>query len=179
MKFSFGINGDHIFFQKYEKLMSEISKDILSFYKTKSYSSMVDYIMIDFWWDWKGPFLIRLHSKPWYIEDKHPKLLPRHKDSPTFHIYHHLMAEIRLPESFIDSNDQEAVIQVKEILINYFTNTALPVKIRKSFDKDRFIADLRQFFDTFIEQRGWEQDGKKEEPREWYRTVQEPDGTIK
>ena len=145
------------------------------FFSRKRFSSMINTVDINLICGDDEHKQIR----PRYIEDKHPKVFPRKKDSPTFHIYHKLDIYVILSEAIIKCDDREAVAIIKDTIINYISETAMPVKIRKSFDKDRFIADLRQFFDTFIEQRGWEQEGKKEESHEWYRTVQEPDGTTK
>lgn len=148
-----------------------------SFFKQKSYSQMVDNLDIELVCVQPGGH-IKLF-RPQYVEDKQQKYFPRQKDSDTFRIYHQLYVDVLLTEDYIDSDAKESVEIIRDTTIDYFTNVALPVKIRKAFDKETFIADLRLFFDTFIEQRGWEQDGKKEEPREWYRTVHEPDGTIK
>lgn len=148
------------------------------FFMHKNYSPMVENLYIEL-------LCNGLHSniitrRPKYIEDKQQKYFPRQKDSDTFRIYHELYVDVLLPEEYIDSDAKESVEIIRDTTIDYFTNVALPVKIRKAFDKDTFVADLRQFFDTFIEQRGWEQEGKKEaNSNEFYRTLHEPDGTIK
>lgn len=149
-----------------------------SFFKQKSYSQMVDNLDIELVCVQPGGH-IKLF-RPQYVEDKQQKYFPRQKDSDTFRIYHELYVDVLLPEEYIDSDAKESVEIIRDTTIDYFTNVALPVKIRKTFDKEAFVVDLRQFFDTFIEQRGWEQEGKKEaNSNEFYRTVHEPDGTIK
>lgn len=43
-------------------------------------------------------------------------------------------------------------------IITYFENVKLPMKIRKSFDKERFVEDLRLFFN--ISAQATEKDNK-------------------
>jgi hypothetical protein len=64
-------------------------------------------------------------------------------------MYHLLFVDIPLPDEFAICREEYAVPMIGETMVKYFTETPLPMKIRKSFDKERFIADLQQFFDSY------------------------------
>ncbi|WP_027454937.1 hypothetical protein [Xylanibacter brevis] len=66
-------------------------------------------------------------------------------------LYHLLMIDVKLPDNFANTNDSEAVKMIGDTMVKYFTEVNLPVKIRKSFDKERFVADLKTFFDGYLE----------------------------
>ena len=42
---------------------------------------------------------------------------------------------------------------VEKTIIDYFQNNPLPVKIRKSFNLNAFLDDLKTFFNEFIKTR--------------------------
>ena len=110
---------------------------------------MVDEINIDLYC-FQTPFRLKHHTRPIYHEDKTVKVFPHDKNSDaTFRMYHLLFVDIPLPDEFATCSDEEAVAIIGETMVNYFKNVALPVKIRNSFDKERFVSDLQSFFSTY------------------------------
>ena len=128
------------------RVVDRVDDNLSVFLKDKVYSFLVEEIVIelvcDVWMDAK------IRKRPIYFEDKYVKVFRQHIE-PTYRMYHLLMVAIRLPDSFAECNEQEAIKMIADTMISYFTETPLPLKIRKSFDKERFIADLRTFFDSY------------------------------
>jgi hypothetical protein len=60
-----------------------------------------------------------------------------------------MFIDVPLPDAFSASNTCDAIKIIEETLVRYFTEIPLPVKIRKSFDKERFISDLQSFFANY------------------------------
>ena len=95
-------------------------------------------------------FRLKHHTRPIYHEDKTAKVFPHDKNNDaTFRMHHLLFVDIPLPDEFATCSDEEAVAMIGETMVNYFKNVALPVKIRNSFDKERFVSDLQLFFSTY------------------------------
>lgn len=58
-----------------------------------------------------------------------------------------LIYEIPLLESdFIKVSDEELPTYIGKILLEHLETHDVPTKIRKQFDRERFIADVRDFF---------------------------------
>ena len=58
-----------------------------------------------------------------------------------------LVYEIPLPESdFVKVPEAELPTYIGKVLLNILETQNVPVKMRKQFDRDRFIADVRDFF---------------------------------
>lgn len=134
--------------QKHD-LVALLDNCLSSFFKERTYSKMVEEINIDLYC-FQTPFRLKHHIRPIYHEDKTVKVFPRDKNSDaTFRMYHLLFVDIPLPDEFATCNEEEAVPMIGDTLVKYFAETPLPLKIRKSFDKDRFIADLQTFFDNY------------------------------
>lgn len=66
------------------------------------------------------------------------------------HLY--LCADITIEnaEEYLNSNEVDGYRIVERSIIEYFHNNPLPVKIRKSFDTDAFLDDMKIFFDEYI-----------------------------
>ena len=134
--------------QKYD-LVALLDKCLSSYFMERTYSPMVEEINIDLYC-FQTPFRLKHHIRPRYHEDKTVKILPRDKKcDATFRMYHLLFVDIPLPDEFATCSEEEAVPMIGQTLVKYFTETPLPLKIRKSFDKDRFIADLQLFFSNY------------------------------
>lgn len=148
MEFDLGLNGDSHIFQLFGELGKNLFHSMSSFFSQRSYTPGVNHIVVKLYWE--STVYIRIYRRPRYIEDKYVKVFPQYKEKePTHHMFHVLFVEIRLPDSFVGCNEQEAIKMIADTMISYFTETPLPLKIRKSFDKERFIADLRTFFDSY------------------------------
>ncbi len=58
-----------------------------------------------------------------------------------------LVYEIPLPESdFVKVSEEDLPTYIGKILLDILETQNAPVKIRKQFDRERFIADVRDFF---------------------------------
>ena len=137
-----------------DELVSNLDKELSSFFSERTYSSMVEEINIDLYC-FNTPFRLKHHSRPVYHEDKTSKVFPRDKKSDTtFRMYHLLFVDIPLPDEFATCSVDNAVAMIGDTMVKYFTEVNLPVKIRKSFDKDRFVADLKAFFDSYSAKQG-------------------------
>lgn len=126
-----------------------IGDDLRAIFNHKSYSPLVEKINIDLYC-FQTPFRLKYHSKPIYHDDKTAKVFPRDKkNDATFRMYHLLFVDIPLPDDFATCTEEDVVPMVGEAMVKYFTEVPLPVKIRKSFDKERFISDLQSFFANY------------------------------
>jgi hypothetical protein len=93
-------------------------------------------------------FRMPYRKRPIYHEDKLIKVDPRHSDL-TYRFYHLMFIDILLPDVFSTSSTTDSLKIIEDTLVSYFKNVSLPTKVRKSFDKERFIADLQQFFESY------------------------------
>ena len=58
-----------------------------------------------------------------------------------------LIFEIPMPESeFVQVSDEDRPTYVGKALLKVLESQNVPTKIRKQFDRERFIADVRDFF---------------------------------
>ena len=134
--------------QKYD-IVALLDKCISSYFAKKTYSSMVEEINIDLYC-FQTPFRLKYHKRPIYHEDKTEKIFPKDKKSDiTFRMYHLLYVDIPLPDEFVTCKEEDAVSIIGKTMVKYFTDVSLPMKIRKSFDKERFISDLQSFFANY------------------------------
>lgn len=124
----------------------KMSNVLCSFFKERTYSPMVNEIVIDM--ICSIGFRMPYRKRPIYHEDKLIKVDPRHSDL-TYRLYHLMFIDVPLPDAFSTCNPSDAIRIIEETLVRYFIDVPLPVKIRKSFDKERFIADLQEFFDSY------------------------------
>ena len=91
------------------------------FFAKKNYSPMVEFVTIKLFC---LPFCYKPHKRPMYYEV--------------------------LPLKYLNSNEVDGYRIVERSIIEYFHNNPLPVKIRKSFDTDAFLDDMKIFFDEYI-----------------------------
>jgi len=148
MKLIIGQRTDSATYEKYRHVIYKMENDIFEFFESKTYSHLVDEINVDmvYYQNYTNPHC----KRPSYYEDKTVKVFPRDKNSDaTFRMYHLLFVDIPLPDEFATCCEEEAVPMIGDTLVKYFAETPLPLKIRKSFDKDRFIADLQSFFSNY------------------------------
>ena len=108
----------------------------------KVYSDMVDEVQIDLFC--LMPFMKPL-KRPVYVENSKGRMP---YTTETFPIHRKLFVNIVIKsfESLVAAKDSEVSEIIGREIIAYFEKVKLPMKIRKSFDKERFIDDLREFF---------------------------------
>lgn len=69
-----------------------------------------------------------------------------HKSQIEFNVMT-LFFEIPMPENeFVQVSDEDRPTYVGKALLNVLESQNVPTKIRKQFDRERFIADVRDFF---------------------------------
>ena len=112
------------------------------FFKNKTYSQLVDRLQIDLFCHMP---LIKPISRPRYIEESIGKIVTT---GDTFPIHHELYVDIVIEnfDELIAAKEAEVAFIIGREVIAYFEKVKLPMKIRKSFDKERFVDDLRDFF---------------------------------
>lgn len=144
--------------QRKDSLIINLGNCSEMFFQDKEYSFLVQDIIIELFC-FVTPFRMECRKRPLYIEDKMVSAgigFPKNQ-----HIYHFLFINIPLPDEFITCPYEESLIIVRDAVIGYFREKPLPVKLRKSFDMERFIDDLTTFFERIDLRTGmW----KTEEP---------------
>ena len=119
------------------------------FFANKSYSKMVEVMHLDLFC---LPFYYKPYKRPKYYEDLPLKLssgeIVEHR-----HLYLCTDITIENAEEYLNSNEVDGYRIVEKTIIDYFQNNPLPVKIRKSFNLNAFLDDLKTFFDEFIKTR--------------------------
>lgn len=142
---AFIIDSKYVYSSKQEEILDLCDK-LGAFYEKRisvSYSPDVENIDICFYC---GSFS-KGGKRPVYYENKYIK----DRDAPCFDItlYHELSIDI-------DMNDKRDALFNSDLIggynivaqstIDYIRNVNMPLKIRKTFDKQRFIEDLKEFF---------------------------------
>ena len=119
------------------------------FFAKKSYSKMVEVMHLDLFC---LPFYYKPYKRPKYYEDLPLKLssgeIVEHR-----HLYLCTDITIENAEEYLKSNEVDGYRIVEKTIIDYFQNNPLPVKIRKSFNLNAFLDDLKTFFNEFIKTR--------------------------
>jgi len=90
------------------------------------------------------PFM-KPYKRPQYLENVQGRI-PHTNE--TFPIYHELHIDLVL-ESFdalVKAKGAEVSSIIGKEIVAYFEQVKLPLKIRKSFDKEKFVEDLQMFF---------------------------------
>jgi len=148
MRLILGKRIDSYIYNNYNHILNKIENEIYLYFQNRFYSILVDEINIDI--IYSQHFKTSHCKRPIYYEDKTVKVFPQNKNSDvTFRMYHLLFVDIPLPDEFATCSEEYAVPMIGETLVKYFTETPLPMKIWKSFDKEQFIADLQQFFENY------------------------------
>ena len=139
------------FFLRPEFVNTTISDEIINlgvkmnaFFENRSYSPLVDtiYMRLYCYSDFYKPY-----KYPQYMENVRGKT-PCHGVS--WPIFHSLLVEILFDpiDRLLFAKGSEVLSVIGSEIITYFEQVKLPLKIRKDFDKERFIEDLREFFNN-------------------------------
>ena len=124
-------------FNKSYKLFDELNVCLAD----RSYTTdlQLDKILFSF----QNPQAILSRVRPYYSE-----MRDMEKDDPWGpYSLMALIYEIPLLESeFIKVSDEDLPTYIGKILLEHLETHNVPTKIRKQFDRDRFIADVRNFF---------------------------------
>ena len=77
-----------------------------------------------------------------------PKYMPIHDVTKAYEAYvMALFFEIPMPETeFIKVSDEDRPTYIGKAIMQKLESQNVPTKIRKQFDRERFIADVRDFF---------------------------------
>ena len=120
----------------------DIGREMNVFFGNKSYSPLVEEIQIRISCQ---SYFYKPYKRPQYMEDVKGKT-----PCPDvfFPIYHTLFVDVLIDpiDGLLNAKGSEVSTIVGREIIAYFEKVKLPLKIRKSFDKERFISDLRTFF---------------------------------
>ena len=101
---------------------------------------LLDKILFSF----QNPELMRSRVRPSYTAVRDMAKSPYEPYSLMALIY-----EIPLLESdLVKVSDEELPTYIGKILLEHLETHDVPTKIRKQFDRERFIADVRDFFDN-------------------------------
>lgn len=107
----------------------------------RTYTTDLQLDEIDF--SFQNPEAIKSRVRPYYMATRDME-----KDDPWGpYSLMALIYEIPLLESdFVKVSEDKLPTYIGKILLEHLETHDVPVKIRKQFDRDRFIADVRDFF---------------------------------
>ena len=140
--FQFGIEFNKT--SKREEII-RLQTSMKDFFAKKSYSPKVEVLYLDLYC---LPFCYLPYKRPMYYED----LALKSRGEVIEHVYKYLCADITIEnaDEYLNSDEVEGYRIVEKAIIDYFQNKPLPVKIRKSFDTQAFLDDIKAFFDSYI-----------------------------
>ena len=124
-------------FNKSEGLLEELNNCLAD--RVYTTDLQLDEIHLSF----QNPEAIKSRVRPYYMATRDME-----KDDPWGpYSLMALIYEIPLLESdFIKVPENDLPTYIGKILLEHLETHDVPVKIRKQFDRDRFIADVRDFF---------------------------------
>lgn len=124
-------------FNKSEGLLEELNNCLAD--RVYTTDLQLDEIHLSF----QNPEAIKSRVRPYYMATRDME-----KDDPWGpYSLMALIYEIPLLESdFIKVSEDKLPTYIGKILLEHLETHDVPVKIRKQFDRDRFIADVRDFF---------------------------------
>ena len=120
----------------------KVHENMKMFFKNKTYSLLVNRLQIDLFCHMP---LIKPICRPRYIEEGKGRIVTT---GETFPIHNELYVDIVI-ESFdalVVAKESEVAAIIGKEVVAYFEQVKLPMKIRRNFDRERFIDDLREFF---------------------------------
>lgn len=124
-------------FNKSEGLLEELNNCLAD--RVYTTDLQLDEIHLSF----QNPEAIKSRVRPYYMAARDME-----KDDPWGpYSLMALIYEIPLPErDFIKVSEDKLPTYIGKILLEHLETHDVPVKIRKQFDRERFIADVRDFF---------------------------------
>lgn len=124
-------------FNKSEGLLEELNNCLAD--RVYTTDLQLDEIHLSF----QNPEAIKSRVRPYYMAARDME-----KDDPRGpYSLMALVYEIPLPESdFVKVSEEDLPIYIGKVLLDILESQNVPVKIRKQFDRERFIADVRDFF---------------------------------
>ena len=124
-------------FNKSEGLLEELNNCLAD--RVYTTDLQLDEIHLSF----QNPEAIKSRVRPYYMAARDME-----KDDPWGpYSLMTLIYEIPLPErDFIKVSEDKLPTYIGKILLEHLETHDVPVKIRKQFDRERFIADVRDFF---------------------------------
>ena len=124
-------------FNRTRKLLEDLNNCLTD--RTYTTDLQLDEIHFSF----QNPEAIKSRLRPYYMATRDME-----KDDPWGpYSLMALIYEIPLLESdFVKVSEETLPTYIGKILLEHLETHDVPVKIRKQFDRDRFIADVRDFF---------------------------------
>lgn len=124
-------------FNKADNLLKELNDCLADSVYT------ADFQLDEIHFSFQNPKAIKSRVRPYYMAVRDME-----KDDPWGpYSLMALIYEIPLLESdFIKISDEELPTYIGKILLEHLETHDVPTKIRKQFDRERFIADVRDFF---------------------------------
>lgn len=124
-------------FNKAERLLENLNNCLID--RTYTTDLQLDEIHFSF----QNPEAIKSRLRPYYMATRDME-----KDDPWGpYSLMALIYEIPLLENdFIKVSEDKLPTYIGKILLEHLETHDVPVKIRKQFDRERFIADVRDFF---------------------------------
>ena len=124
-------------FNKAERLLEDLNNCLTD--RTYTTDLQLDEIHFSF----QNPEAIKSRLRPYYMATRDME-----KDDPWGpYSLMALIYEIPLLESdFVKVSEETLPTYIGKILLEHLETHDVPVKIRKQFDRERFIADVRDFF---------------------------------
>jgi len=115
-----------------------IGKELNEYLSGKSYVTDLKLDEIDFFFiNTQG---MKCRVRPFYMATAAPM-------NPYELTFMKLFFEIPMPEKeFVQVSDEDRPMYVGKALLKVLESQNVPTKIRKQFDRERFIADVRDFF---------------------------------
>ena len=137
MKLEFTFQAFYFGYRDYIKKAEQIGEELDKYISNNSYvDNMLD--VIDFWF--VATEALRCSNRPRYVAKANLK-------NPYEYNVMTMIYEIPMPESeFIKISEEELPTYIGKALLKVLESQNAPVKIRKQFDRERFISDVRDFF---------------------------------
>ncbi len=122
------------------------------YFKGRSYSSAVETFNIWFLCDSPVYEQFSVPKRPRYVAEKSapkPKYLWEDNSDNMYHTIKTLFIEIKVDhQSFSQSDKIGGYTIIGNTLLRYLEEMKYPVALRKSFDRERFNRDMKEFFQS-------------------------------
>ncbi len=138
MRIDFAFRAYYYIYKDLIKKTKHIGKELNEYLSNKDYVTGIELTELSFKFINTQNFKCRVR----------PKYIPIHDVTKAYEAYvMALFFEIPMPEvEFIKVSDEDRPTYIGKALMKVLESQDVPTKIRKQFDRERFIADVRDFF---------------------------------
>ena len=138
MKIDFRFQAYYYIYKELIEKSRQIGKELNKFLSTKEYVTDLKLDEISIWF--VNTHNLKCRVRPHYRATADPM-------DPYSYTVMTLFFEIPMPETeFIKVSDEDRPTYIGKALMKVLESQNVPTKIRKQFDRERFIADVRDFF---------------------------------